>query len=100
MMVRGWPSESRPVITNRCASSPLTGNLVPAAFLAALAIESGCEWVTAELDFARFPGLRWRYPLSTGSGGRGTRAHAQFGQQVARLLGMLRLAQHVVTPGD
>jgi toxin-antitoxin system PIN domain toxin len=40
------------------------GNLVPDAYLAALAIESGCEWITTDRDFARFPGLRWRYPLS------------------------------------
>ena len=39
------------------------GNLVPDAFLAALAIESGSEWVTTDRDFARFPGLRWRHPL-------------------------------------
>jgi uncharacterized protein len=39
------------------------GNLVPDAYLAALAIEHGCEWVTTDRDFARFPGLRWRHPL-------------------------------------
>ena len=26
----------------------------------ALAIESGCEWVTTDRDYARFTGLRWR----------------------------------------
>lgn len=30
------------------------------AYLAALAVEHGCEWWTADADFARFPGLRWR----------------------------------------
>jgi len=39
------------------------GNLVPDAYLAALAIEAGCEWITTDRDFARFPGLRWRHPL-------------------------------------
>ncbi|HVE63933.1 MAG TPA: type II toxin-antitoxin system VapC family toxin [Mycobacteriales bacterium] len=39
------------------------GNLVADAYLAALAIESGCEFVTTDRDFARFPGLRWRHPL-------------------------------------
>jgi toxin-antitoxin system PIN domain toxin len=39
------------------------GNLVPDAYLAALAIESGCEWITTDRDYARFPGLRWRHPL-------------------------------------
>ena len=33
------------------------------AWLAALAIESGCEWVTTDRDYARFPGLRWREPF-------------------------------------
>jgi len=40
-----------------------TGNLVQDAWLAALAIESGCEWVTTDRDYARFPGLRWREPF-------------------------------------
>jgi len=39
------------------------GNLVPDAFLAALAIEQGATWVTTDRGFARFPGLRWRVPL-------------------------------------
>jgi toxin-antitoxin system PIN domain toxin len=39
------------------------GNLVPDAYLAALAIESNCEWITTDRDYARFPGLRWRHPL-------------------------------------
>ncbi|MGE3242423.1 MAG: type II toxin-antitoxin system VapC family toxin [Pirellulales bacterium] len=39
------------------------GNLVADAYLAALAIESGSEWITTDRDFARFPGLRWRHPL-------------------------------------
>ena len=39
------------------------GNLVPDAYLAALALESGSDWITADRDYARFPGLRWRHPL-------------------------------------
>jgi hypothetical protein len=34
------------------------------AYIAALAIEHGCEFVTTDSDFARFPGLRWRHPLA------------------------------------
>ena len=45
-----------------CIASAVRGNLVPDAYLAALAIESGCEWVTADRDFARFDGLRIRAP--------------------------------------
>jgi toxin-antitoxin system PIN domain toxin len=43
--------------------SRATGNLVSDAYLAALAIESGSEWITTDRDFARFPGLRWRHPF-------------------------------------
>jgi toxin-antitoxin system PIN domain toxin len=39
------------------------GNLVQDAWFAALALESGCEWITTDGDFARFPGLRWRRPF-------------------------------------
>lgn len=46
-----------------CRSVGAKGNLVPDAFLAALAIESGSEWITADRDYSRFPGLRWRHPL-------------------------------------
>jgi toxin-antitoxin system PIN domain toxin len=38
------------------------GNMVSDAWCAALAIEHGCEWITSDTDFARFPGLRWRRP--------------------------------------
>jgi hypothetical protein len=38
------------------------GNLIPDAYLAALAIESGSEWITMDRDFSRFKGLRWRHP--------------------------------------
>jgi len=34
------------------------------AYLAALAVEHGCEWWTADAGFGRFPGLRWRNILS------------------------------------
>ncbi len=40
------------------------GPLVTDAYLAALAMEHGCELVTTDGDFARFPGLRWRHPLA------------------------------------
>lgn len=39
-----------------------TGNLISDAYLAALAIEHGCEVLSDDADFARFPGLRWRRP--------------------------------------
>jgi toxin-antitoxin system PIN domain toxin len=51
------------IFTRLCREGGATGNLVPDAWLAALAIEWGCELVTTDRDFARFPGLRWRHPL-------------------------------------
>ena len=42
----------------------IRGPLVTDAYLAALAIEQGCELITTDSDFARFKGLRWRHPLS------------------------------------
>ncbi len=45
-----------------CRAANARGNLVPDAYLAALAIESGSEWITTDRDYARFPGLRWRGP--------------------------------------
>lgn len=39
-------------------------HLVPDAWLAALAIEQGCEFITTDRDFARFPTLRSRHPLT------------------------------------
>jgi len=52
------------IFTRLCEQAGVKGNLVPDAYLAALAIESGCEWITTDRDFARFPGLRWRHPLA------------------------------------
>jgi len=51
------------IFARLCRESGAKGNLVPDAYLAALAIESGSEWSTADRGFARFPGLRWRHPL-------------------------------------
>ena len=47
-----------------CRSAKVKGNLVPDAYFAALAIESGSEWITTDLDYSRFEGLRWRHPLN------------------------------------
>jgi toxin-antitoxin system PIN domain toxin len=51
------------IFTGLCRDAGVKGDLVAHAVLAALAIESGSEWVTTDRDFARFPGLRWRHPL-------------------------------------
>ena len=52
------------IFTSLCRQAGARGNLVPDAYLAALAIESGAELATADGDFARFPGLRWKHPLA------------------------------------
>jgi hypothetical protein len=51
------------VFTELCTASKIKGNLVPDAWIAALAIENGCTLVTTDADFARFRGLRWQAPL-------------------------------------
>ena len=45
-----------------CLQVEARGNLVPDVWYAALAIEQGCEWITMDRDFARFPGLKWSVP--------------------------------------
>lgn len=51
------------IFARLCREAGAKGNLVPDAFLAAIAIEHGCEWITTDRDFARFEGLRWSHPL-------------------------------------
>ena len=46
-----------------CRESGATGDLVADAQHAAVAIEHGCTWVSADTDFGRFPSLRWQHPL-------------------------------------
>ena len=50
------------IFTRLCSEADARGNLVPDAYLAALAIETGSELVTTDRDFARFPDLDWRPP--------------------------------------
>jgi toxin-antitoxin system PIN domain toxin len=50
------------IFTALCAD--VRGPLVAEAFLAALALEHGCELITTDSDFSRFAGLRWRHPFA------------------------------------
>jgi toxin-antitoxin system PIN domain toxin len=50
------------IFTRLCVEADIKGAMVTDAWLAALAIEHGCEWITLDRDFKRFPGLRWRAP--------------------------------------
>jgi hypothetical protein len=54
-----WPLFRQMIIEGQ-ASGPLVAD----AQLAALAIEYGGTLCTTDRDFARFPGLRWKNPLS------------------------------------
>jgi toxin-antitoxin system PIN domain toxin len=46
-----------------CKTANVKGNLVPDAYLAALAIESGSTWITTDRDYSRFSQLDWQHPL-------------------------------------
>jgi len=52
------------IFARLCRETDAKGNLLADAYLAALAIESGSEWITTDRDYARFPDLRWRHPLA------------------------------------
>ena len=47
-----------------CVETDTRGPRVTDAWYAALAIEWGCEWVTMDRDYARFPGLKWSVPTT------------------------------------
>lgn len=49
-----------------CVEAGIRGPRVSDAWFAALAIEWGCEWITMDRDFARFPGLKWSAPKPLG----------------------------------
>ena len=51
------------VFTELCRTSEARGNLVPDAYLAAMAVEHRAVLCTADRGFGRFPGLRWRHPF-------------------------------------
>ena len=50
-----------------CRAGDARGNVVADAYLAALAIEHGCTWITSDRGFARFAGLDWRPPGESAS---------------------------------
>lgn len=56
---RHWP-----IFTDLCRAAKATANLVPDAYLAALAIEHGCEFITTDRDYSRFKDLDSRHPFA------------------------------------
>ena len=50
------------ILRRLCVETETRGPRVSDAWFAALAIEAGCEWITLDRDYARFPGLAWSAP--------------------------------------
>ena len=50
------------IFARLCRQAEARGDLISDAYHAALAIESGSEWITLDGNFARFPGLNWSRP--------------------------------------
>ena len=55
---RHWTVFQRMLLDGQAAA-----NLVTDAHLAALSVEHGCELMSTDSDFSRFPGIRWKNPL-------------------------------------
>jgi toxin-antitoxin system PIN domain toxin len=55
---RHWP-----VFQLMLTEGQALGNLVMDAHFAALAVQHGCELMSTDMDFARFPRLKWANPL-------------------------------------
>jgi hypothetical protein len=51
------------IFSTLCRQAQVRGDLVPDTYLAALAVEHGCEVISDDKDFDKFPGLRWSRPL-------------------------------------
>ena len=51
------------VFLELCRKSDARGNLIPDAYHAALAMETGCQWASLDRGFARFSDLDWIHPL-------------------------------------
>ena len=58
------PGAGVPALIAQCLAGEAVGDLVSDAYLAAVATGlSAEELLSADRDFARFPGLRWSRPL-------------------------------------
>ena len=52
------------ILRNLLEATAVAGGLTTDTHLAALAIEHQCELHSNDFDFARFPGLRWKDPIT------------------------------------
>lgn len=58
------PTEQHwPLFKKMLLEGQAVANLVTDAHLAALAVEHGCELISTDSDFSRFPTVHWRNPL-------------------------------------
>jgi toxin-antitoxin system PIN domain toxin len=51
------------IFARLCRETNAGGDDVPDAYLAALAIENDCEFISTDGGFSRFSGLKWRKPF-------------------------------------
>lgn len=51
------------IFVDLCRQIKAKGNAIPDAYLAAIAVEHGCHFYSADRGFARFKGLRYSHPL-------------------------------------
>jgi len=51
------------IFTRLCRTANARGNLITDGYFAAMAIESGCEWISTDGDYGRFDDLVWRRPF-------------------------------------
>ncbi len=59
-----YPTERHwTVLQSLLTEGQALGNLVSDAHLAALALQHGCELMSTDADFARFPKVKWKNPL-------------------------------------
>jgi uncharacterized protein len=49
------------IFSELCSRLKAEGNLIPDLWFAALAIESGCTWVSGDRDYGLIPGLDWEF---------------------------------------
>jgi uncharacterized protein len=56
------------IFDDLCRQLAARANVVPDAYLAAIAMEHDATWVTTDRGFGRFAGLRWRTPFAPPGG--------------------------------
>jgi toxin-antitoxin system PIN domain toxin len=66
-----YPTERHwTVLQQMLIDGQAVANLVTDAHLAALAVQHGCELMSTDSDFAKFPKVRWKNPLVVGKRAR------------------------------